>query len=158
MWGFDLPPETRRILSCQYAELVVKLPPNWPLPKPGGTLKDDEYLWPIAELHHLINYVHKNNEWFWNEHTMRNRNDHSLTFSDHTKLAGWVFLFPPNLPQKFNVLKINDSKAIFFLQIIPAYIEEIKYAIEEGTDKLWDKFFLYHIPDYIDINRFNTCD
>lgn len=157
LWGFDIPPDKRSILSCNYAELVVKLPPDWPLPKSGEKLKDDEYLWPIAELHSLINYVHKNNEWFWNEHTMSNRNENSLTFSDHTKLAGWVFIFPPNLPQEFSVIKINDSKAIYFLQIVPGYIEEIKYAISHGTENLLEKFARYDIPDYIDINRINTC-
>jgi hypothetical protein len=88
---------------------------------------------------------------------MSNRNNF-LTFSDHTKLAGWVFILPPNLPAEFNVLKINDSKAIYFLQLIPAYIEEIKYAISHGTENLIEKFIRYDIPDYIDVTRVNTCD
>jgi tetratricopeptide (TPR) repeat protein len=157
LWGIEIPPDKRNIFSCHYAELVIKLPPNWPLPNPGERLKDDEYLWPIAELHYLINYVYKNNEWFWGGHTMSNRNNF-LTFSDHTKLAGWVFILPPNLPAEFNVLKINDSKAIYFLQLIPAYIEEIKYAISHGTENLIEKFIRYDIPDYIDVTRVNTCD
>lgn len=159
-WPIDpnkIPPEKRGILSCKYAELVVKLPPDWPLPKPGEQLKNDEYFWPIEELHHLIYYVHRERQWFWDGHTMRSRDDGSLAFAPNTKLAGWVFLHPPHFPPPFGMLKINDSKAICFLQIVPAYIEEIQYAMQYSTKKLFEKFRQENIPDFIAINRKNVC-
>ena len=152
-----IPPEKREALNCKYAELVVKLPPEWPLPQPGGQLKNDEYLWPIEQLHHLIKYVHREHEWFWNGHTMGGENDNSLTFAPNTKLAGWVFIYPPNFPPTFGMLKISDSKVICFLQIVPAYTEEIQYSMQYGTKKLIEKFRKENIPDFIDIKRKNIC-
>ena len=157
VWPIDItkvPEEKREALNCKYAELVVKLPPDWPLPQPGGHLQNDQYLWPIAELHHLIYYVHKYKEWFWDGHTMRSS---ALSLASNTKLAGWVFLYPPHFPPTFGMLKISDSKAICFLQIIPAYMEEIQYAMQHDTQKLFAKFREAQIPDYIDITRKNTC-
>lgn len=159
-WPIDItkvPEEMREIFNCRYAELVLKLPPDWHLPQLDGELKKDEYVWPTLELHHLINYVHKNSQWFWHGHTMRSRSDDSLPFSPETKLSGWVFVHPPNLPPSFGILKISDSKAICFLQIVPAYIEEIMYAMKHSTEALIDKFTQYGIPDYIDIKRKNIC-
>lgn len=160
VWPVDItkvPEEMREALNCKYAELIVKLPPDWPLPKPGGQLKNDEYLWPIEELHHLIKYVHRENQWFWDGHTMRSRDDGSLTFAPNTKLAGWVFIYPPHLPPSFGMLKMSNSKVICFLQIVPAYSEEIQYAMQYSTRKLIEKFNEANIPDFIDINRKNTC-
>ena len=156
-WPIDFnkaPEEMREVLSCKYAELLVKLPTDWPLPKPGGQLKNDEFFWPIEELHYLIRYVHREHEWLWDGHTMRSS---SLTFAPNTKLAGWVFIYPPHLPPTFGMLKINSSKVICFLQIVPAYMEEIQYAMQNGTKKLLDKFREENIPDFIDIRRKNLC-
>jgi len=88
---------------------------------------------------------------------MRNRNDDSLSLSPNTKLAGWIFLYPPHLPKPFGMLKISNSKAICFLQIIPAYIEEIMYAMRYSTESLIEKFAQFGIPDYVDLIRKNKC-
>ena len=160
LWPIDIskvPEEKREVLSCKYAELIVKLPPDWPLPQPDGKLQNDEHLWVIEELHHLIYYVHRERQWFWDGHSMRSRDDGSLTFAPNTKLAGWIFVYPPQMPPTFGMLKISESKVICFLQIVPVYIEEIQYAMQYNTRRLIDKFREVGIPDYIDINRKNTC-
>ena len=55
------------------------------------------------------------------------------------------------------MLKINDSKVIYFLQIVPAYDEEIQYARKHNTHDLFARFRKAQIPDYIDIKRKNVC-
>lgn len=157
-WKIDInkiPAESRSAFNCDYAELVIKVPPDWPFPE--GELKKDEYFWVIEEMHRLINYVHKNNEWFWDGHTMRSSNDDSVTFASNTKLAGWLFVFPPkSLPKEFSILKISPGKCICFLQLIPLYIEEIHFAARYGTPALLKKFEEHNIKDNIDLNRPNV--
>jgi len=157
-WKIDvnkLPKEARKALNCDYAELVIKLPPDWPLP--SEELKKDDYFWPIEELHHLINYVHNDKQWFWDGHTFGGESG-STTFAKNTKLAGWLFVFPSLfLPQKFPMLKISPSKLICFLQLIPLYSEEIKFALRNGKPALLKKLDEFKIKDHIDINRLNVC-
>lgn len=158
-WGLDfdrmgVPEKDRAIFELRFAELMIKLPPDWPMPK--GKIEENEFSWPFEELLDLIRYVHTNNQWFWVDHTMRGGS--SDTFSENTELTGWLFSFPMgDIPQEFNTLKVNKHKAIYFLQLIPLYYEEIQYAMEHGTEELIRLFRKYRIQDYVDINRKNVC-
>ena len=68
-----------------------------------------------------------------------------------------MFFFPAHIPPEIGLIKVNDSKAICFLQITPAYIEEIMFAMEHGTEALFKRFNEYGIKDILDINRKNIC-
>jgi tetratricopeptide (TPR) repeat protein len=158
-WGLDfermnVAEKDRAIFELRFAELMIKLPPDWPMPE--GKIEKNNYSWPFEELLHLIEYVHKNKEWFWVNHTMRGqRND---AFSENTELTGWLFTFSMgDIPQEFNTLKINKHKAIYFLQLVPLYYEEIQYAMDHGTEALINIFREYRMPDYVDIKRKNVC-
>ncbi|MBD3194432.1 MAG: hypothetical protein GF317_05205 [Candidatus Lokiarchaeota archaeon] len=158
-WGFDfdrmgVPERDRAIFELRFAELMIKLPPDWPMPE--GKIEENDYSWPFEELISLIRYVHNNKEWFWVNHTMGGRNKN--TFSENTELTGWLFTFPKgNIPKEFNSLKVNRHKAIYFLQLIPLYYEEIQYAIEHETEALLNLFGKNEISDYVDIKRKNVC-
>ena len=148
----------RDMLTCDFAELVVKLPPEWKMPLASDGLNLNEALyWPLVELYHLVHHVHNNDQWYLDGHVMRNRNHGLLPFAENTKLMGWIFIFPPHLPLEFSILKSDSHKLTCFLQIVPAYLEEIIYAIKYGTRKLFKRFAKFNTPDYIDIDRKNTC-
>lgn len=157
-WKIDIskiPKEARKALNCDYAELVIKLPPDWPLP--SEELKKDDYFWPIEELHNLINYVHNDKQWFWDGHTFGGESG-TTTFAKNTKLSGWLFMFPSLfLPPQFPMLKISPSKLICFLQLIPLYSEEVVFALKNGKPALLKKLDEFKIKDHIDINRLNVC-
>ncbi|MHA1328126.1 MAG: suppressor of fused domain protein [Promethearchaeota archaeon] len=160
IWDIDfsiLPKKKLEFVSCKYAELVILLPPDWPLPNIFEKMESIERAWPIMELHSVINYVYDNNQWIWNGHTMGGFDDQFEPFAKNTKLGGWYFTFPLRLPESFYMWKVNDKKLVVFLQMIPLYNEEIKFAIKYGSDGLRDRFSRYGISDIVDLDRINTC-
>jgi len=154
-WGLDfdkmnVPPQEQTLFELKYAELIIKLPNSWEF------TNEMKNTWPIMELCNLVHYVHTKHQWFWTGHTMRARKGRYL--GDNSKLAGWLFLFPPNnLPEKFCSLPLNRTKAIYFLQLIPLYYEEIQFAMRNGYKELIKLFNKHYVPDYIDLHRKNVC-
>ncbi|MHA2326192.1 MAG: suppressor of fused domain protein [Promethearchaeota archaeon] len=137
----------------KHSELVIKLPLDWPLPL--DTIKDDEFLWPIAELLSLMKYTHSNQQWFSDMHTFGNGNP-PLPFAKNTGLCGFLFMFPLlSFPPEFCELKIDEFKSVIFLQLVPLYKEEMDFAITEGSEVLLEKIEKKDIPEYVDIHRTN---
>ncbi len=145
------PPNPMRFF--RYSELIIKLPLDWPLPV--DELKKDDFFWPIEWLNRLMKYVHTNRQWFSDMHTFGN-GDPPLPFGNNTGFCGFLFTLPVlSFPPEFCELRIDDTKSVIFLQLIPLYKEEMDYAITEGSDALLKKFEENNILDYVDIHREN---
>lgn len=137
----------------KYSELLIKLPLDWQLPL--NVIKDDEFLWPISELLSLMKYIHSNQQWFSDMHTFGNGNP-PLPFAKNTGLCGFLFMFPLlSFSPEFCELKIDDTKSVIFLQLVPLYKEEMDYAITESSEALLERIAKKEIPDHIDIHRKN---
>jgi hypothetical protein len=145
----------RGAFKDNYAELMVKLPLDWPLPSLSGGINDDDYFWPISYMFELGDFVHEEKTIFRAGHTFGY--DKNFTFAKNTKLAGWLFTQPQEISSDFARLKINSTKIVSFLQLIPLYLEELLYAEKYSTEELRDKLKANKIPDHIIINRINTC-
>ena len=145
------PPDPMRFFK--YSELLIKLPLDWPLPV--DALKQDEFIWPIEQLNYLMKYVHTNHQWFSDGHTFGNGNP-PYPFANNTGLCGFLFTLPVlSFPPEFCELKIDDSKSVIFLQLLPLYKEEMDYAVTEGSDALLKKFEENNVFDYVNIHRDN---
>ncbi len=143
------PPGPMRALK--YSELLIRLPKDWPLPL--KELKIDDFFWPIGELMHLMRYIHENQQWFFDMHTFGN-GDPPHPYAPNTNFCGFLFTLPVlSLPPEFCELKIDDSKNIIFLQLLPLYKEEMDFAITDTSEALLKKFEEQGSPDYIDVNR-----
>lgn len=142
------PPQLKEF---KYSELIIRIPKDWPLP--FKEIKNDEFLWPIQELLHLMRYIHSNQQWFFDMHTFGN-GDPPLPYASNTNFCGFLFTLPLfSLPPKFCELKIDDSKTIIFLQLLPLYKEEMDYAITNTSEALLEKYEKLNLPDYIDLKR-----
>lgn len=138
-----------------YAELFVKLPPDWPIPSLSSGISDDEYYWPISYMFELTDYVHEKKTIFKPGHTFGYHKN--FTFAKNTKLAGWFFTQPQQISPNFAQLEVHSDKIVSFLQLIPLYIEELLFAEEYGSDELRKKLESNRISDIIELKRMNTC-
>ncbi len=145
----------QQAMKNNYAELVLKLPPDWPIPSMSSGLKNDDFYWPIHRMLELSDYVHEENTFLKHGHTYGY--DKTFTFAKNTKLAGWLFIHPPNYPKKFAKLEVNSTKIISFMQLIPLYIEELLFAEEHSSEELIKRLKSAIISDSVDINRPNVC-
>ncbi len=143
------PPAPMRAFN--YSELIIRFPKSWPLPL--KELKQDDFFWPIGELLHLMRYIHENQQWFFDMHTFGN-GDPPHPYAPNTNFCGFLFTLPVlSLPSEFCELKIDDSKTVIFLQLLPLYKEEMDFAITDTSEALLKKFEEQGSPDYVDVNR-----
>jgi hypothetical protein len=49
------------------------------------------------------------------------------------------------------------GRTIHFYQLVPLYLEEIRFALRHGTDTLLARFTQYQLSDVVDPGRGNAC-
>jgi hypothetical protein len=163
----------------KYAELVLCLPPSWPLPpldfkrkngiwplqklellvqrvtKPD--YRDERNYWPLRWLKILARFPHEYNTWLWATHTIPN-DDPPKPFAANTKFCCMLLTTPTLMfADGFLKLKVDDDKTIHFLSVIPLYREEMDFKLKYGFDKLIDRLNEHHGNEVIDANRKNVC-
>ena len=137
----------------KYAELVLSLPPDWPLTKEA--LADERNYWPIRWLKELARLPHRYNSWLWASHTVPN-GDPPRPFAGNTKLCCALILIPLLVPQSFFRLEVDPGTTIHFLSFVPIYKEEMDLKLRKGLDPLLSKFEKAQVSELLDINRPNT--
>ncbi len=137
-----------------YAELLICLPPSWPLTQEA--FKDDANYWPVRWLKLLARFPHEYDTWLGQLHSMPN-GDPPQPLSPDTKLCG-VVLAPPILSsQEFWSLDIRPGKRVHFFAIVPVYAEEMEFKLKHGGQALLDQFDEHEVSELLDPRRANTC-
>ena len=137
--------------DSQFAEIFIQLPPEWPLPL--EELKIDALSWVIENLYDFAHFVHDNNTFFWHGQVI----DLHQPLSKDTKMTGFIIAHPFGVPEEFGTLELESGKKIHFLQLIPAYNDEMDYLEHMGWDALRTKFQEHNISGIVDLNRENIC-
>lgn len=136
-----------------YAELMVCLPPEWPLTEED--FEDENNYWPVRWLKQLARFPHEYETWLFEGHTVPN-GDPPEPFADNTGFCGWL-IFPPLLaPDEFSELKVSEEKTIYFFSIWPLYEGEMNLKLAKGTEKLLEKFAANQVCEVIDSDRKDT--
>ena len=126
----------------RFAELVLCLPPDWPL---------DEAKWPFGLLQFLARLPHEYETWFAAGHTVPN-GDPPEPLAPDTELSG-VILAPPLLgPEGFERIAGPEGD-IALLGVIALYSEEMQLKLDEGTDALHDRLDEGDVSEMLEIRR-----
>jgi hypothetical protein len=138
----------------QYAELLICLPPDWPLDYEA--LKDDANYWPIFWLKTLARLPHNFNTWLAPSHTVPN-GDPAEPFAGNTEfccmLVDWPLLFDEGLVR----LEISPAKTINFYSLVPLYREEMDHKLQHGLESLNEYLEATNVTELLDLHRQNTC-
>jgi hypothetical protein len=122
--------------SLPHAELVLHLPPDWPLAQED--FADERHFWPIRWLTFLARLPHEDKTWLDVWHTMPN-GDPPQPFAENTGLCA-LMLTPPLLaPAEFALLRTPAGKEIAFHEVLPLHAAELRLKREAGTDALIDR-------------------
>jgi Suppressor of fused protein (SUFU) len=143
-----------QVAECQYAELMLCLPPNWPLDE--KSLEDGRNYWPLYLLKMLARFPHKFSSWLWWGHTMPN-GDPAEPYADNTQHCCALLMSPLLFGKEFRELKVDDEKTIHFFSIVPLYKEEMELKLEKGTESLFDGFDKHNVNELLDVKRVNVC-
>jgi hypothetical protein len=140
--------------ELRHAELVVCLPPAWPLNE--RAFQDERNYWPVRWLKILARLPHEYGTWLYASHTVPN-GDPPEPFADNTELCCALLLKPVLFGDDFLTLEVNPAKTIHFLSLVPLYREEMDFKLRNGLDPLLERLGEACVTELLDIKRKNTC-
>ena len=136
--------------DCRFAELVIGLPPDWPLDDEASFRKERWY-WPLRLLQDLAALPHEFDTWLWLGHTVPN-GDPPAPYARGTKLCG-VMLVPPLLvPDGFDTLRVGERQ-ISFLAPLPLHADELQLKLDEGSDALVELLDQAELDEVVEADR-----
>jgi hypothetical protein len=149
----DLPMHVPSGVSASHlAELLLCLPPDWPLDR--ASLTNDRYFWPIRWLMLLANFPHYHDSRLGIGHTMPCM-DPPQRLAPDTLLCGMLIFTPILLGKAVQYLQIDDHASITFYSVMPLYKEEMYLKLARGFDVLLARMAKGHLTELIDLQRPN---
>lgn len=138
--------------KTHYVELVMKLPPKWPLTDKG--LKKSKNFWPIDWLCRAAIYPHQKGL-LWNfEYTVIANGDPPQPFDADTQLCCLLLMHDPD--GTICSMERSDGTVVEFYFVVPIYAEERDLLESEGLDELETRFSDHWI-DTLDPHRVNVA-
>lgn len=149
-----LPSEAAEAGVHRFAELLVCLPPDWPVPADDHSIApwdDPDAYMPMQSLKYLARFPHEYATWLGFGHSIPN-GDPPEPLSAESSLCGWVLLPPVTLPPEFHVLD-QPGGAISVFGLVALTRDEIERKLAEGTEALFDGFDAHGVSELLDIGR-----
>src|SRR5262245_45698763 len=143
------PDDLGRVPELRYAELLLCLPPEWPL-APEAFQSEDHY-WPLRWLKKLARLPHQHEGWLGLGHTIPN-GDPPRPLAGNTRFAGWLVDEPVLFPAEVRKLRVME-KAINFYSIVPLYDEEMTLKLRKGSGALSHLLDQDRVSELIDLER-----
>lgn len=136
----------------RYLELLLSLPPTWPMDEKTTPFKEESNYWPIRLLKILARLPHEYDTWLGLHHTMPN-GDPEAPFADGTRLSGAMITIPRLVPSKFASLDVRPDKRVWFLAVTPLYPEEMVYKLKKGGEALDAQLEKHGVTEIVDPQR-----
>ena len=139
------------IPELRFAELLLCLPPDWPL-TPDAFREEANY-WPVRWLKRLARLPHQNDGWLGLGHTVPN-GDPAAPLGPGVGFGGWMVDEPVLFPAELRKLRFAD-RAVNFYSVIPVYEEEMMVKLRKGGSTLARMFDQAKVTELIDVGRAN---
>jgi len=136
----------------RYAELLLCLPPDWPLPQLYETDVAEEHYWPIRWLKVLAHYPHTYDSWLWASHTVPN-GDPPEAYAANTRLCCSLVSHPLLFGDDLITLPVRADKLVHFHSLIPIFKEEMDLKLEKGFDALIHRLDRAGVTELLNIHR-----
>jgi hypothetical protein len=118
--------------ACTHAELVMFLPPDWPIDK---VTEDKNAHWPIKILRTIADYPHSYKTFLSYGHTLPLGEEDP--FGGHFMSA---LLYEPKLLEDSEMaIQMADGRAVFFFAIVLLREPELMFDVEHGLDELFSR-------------------
>lgn len=137
-----------------YAELVLSLPPEWPLTKEA--FHDEANYWPVRLLKVLARLPHEYETWLGLAHSIPH-GDPPEPYAASTRFCGAVLAPPMLTPEEFGCLQVTPEMPIHFMAVLPVYQEELKLKLDRGAEALFGRFDEAGVNELVDLGRVNVA-
>ena len=134
-----------------YAELMLSLPADWPLPRTLG-MDHDTIEWPVRVLKEIARLPHEYGTWIGEWHSVPN-GDPAQPYTADTPFAGVVITPMLRVPPQARTIDVGDGKSIELLALILLHPDEITVKVERGTGARIDVLDRGCITELLDPHR-----
>lgn len=136
-----------------FAELLIKLPPDWPMDLKGFVADDSTY-WPIGVMRVIAALPAEINSYFIKGTILPNNGESPpKPYAINTKLS-WAMISKPQ-DESLAVYHASNGDPINFYVINYLYQEEAEFAFEYGSEHFRQLFQAKGVSEVLDINRAN---
>ena len=149
-----VPADARRAGAAPRAELMICLPPTWPVRIDDLSVApwdDEDAYFPIRWLKQLARLPHEYKTWLGFGHTIPN-GDPPEPLATTTSLCGWVLLPPVTVPEPMRRLELADGPLDFFA-IVALHGDEMDHKLAHGVESLFDGFDREGVTELLDVTR-----
>lgn len=136
----------------QFAELVIYLPPDWPLDERG--LRSRNNFWPIEWLRRIGHYPHDNQTWLGGRAAVIANGDPPRQLASNTKMTCVLAIIEES---EFGWCQLSDGRRVGFYTLIPLYTEERDLEKTAGVEELLLRFGELGISPVVDLHRPNVA-
>lgn len=140
--------------NYRYAELMVCLPPEWPIS--DEAFQDERHYWPVRWMKFLARFPHDYDTWLGSCHTMPAGNPPEPLSTD-TKMNGFILLPSVLTDPGIHTLQMDAEHAVQVYCVVPLYQEEMDFKLKHGAQGLLDRFDKHGYTERIDLKRKNVC-
>ena len=133
----------------RFAELVIHLPPDWPLPRDFGP--DSTYRWPIEWLRKMAYYPHINKTWLGRPAAIVSSDEPPRALGANTNQS--CLLMVPDFANLSQPLKQADGSLVHFFTLVPLYTDERDYEMKYGMKSFFEKFIAAKVPMTVEPSR-----
>jgi hypothetical protein len=148
-----VPPEAVRTGAARYAELVVSVPADWPVPD-GGPWADEAAFMPVRALKTLARLPHEYGTWLGFGHAVPN-GDPAEPLSGSPNLTAFAVLTPDTLPDGFRYVG-RGADRVDVLSLWLLTTAETQLKLERGIEELLPILRRRGVSELLDIGRTST--
>ena len=134
----------------KYAELMLVLPPSWPLMDDDG-FDERRHFWPLRVLKELARLPHEFNTALGFGHTIPN-GDPAQPYGPGTKLCGALIAPMLFAPDGADTITYGD-RSISLFGVWTLYDEEMRFKLAHGFDALIDKLDEARVSEIVEVDR-----
>jgi len=135
----------------QYAELMMQLPADWPIPRDLDAA-DEGSLWPFTWLRQIAYHPHLNDTWLGGEYTVISPEDPPTPLGPNTKQTCFLLVTSADVICQIAL----QNKVCNVYRVLPLYTEERDLLLEKGISALWDSLQAKGVGYVLDVDRANS--
>jgi suppressor of fused protein SUFU len=143
------PDDLGRVPELRFAELLLCLPPDWPLS--AEAFQQEENYWPVRWLKRLARLPHQHDGWLGVGHTIPN-GDPARPFAANSQFCCWMIDQPILFPKEVQKLRVSD-RATNLYSAVPLYEDEMQFKLRKGGAALAQLLDRGKVTELIDPSR-----
>jgi hypothetical protein len=146
----DLPMKVPPAIDTPYAELMMALPPDWPLT--AEAFRDEAAYWPVRLLKTIARLPHAFDTWIGPGHSIPN-GDPPEPYAPGVPFTGVLVAPVLRCEPAARTIVTSKGRRISLLALIPVHQAEMNLKLASGTAALYDAFDRAEVSEVLDPTR-----